>query len=171
MRRHPSLQQAHDVPEATKRDLHIRTFSRSLPMALLRARESVMGRFRPMLRAHGLTEQKWRLLRALAAVDGKLRPMELSEMTCISRPSLSRLLKSLLALGLIQDSPHAHDQRSTEFELTPAGLALVEEVAPDSERIYAEIEQLVGQQETERIYALCDRITEQLGAGEVGEDE
>lgn len=156
---------------ATMPDHAMRTFARSLPMVLLRARESVMGRFRPMLRAHGLTEQKWRLLRALSAADGKLRPIELAEMTCISRPSLSRLLKSLQALGLIQDSPHAHDQRSTEFELTPAGHALVRKVAPHSERIYAEIEALVGRQQTEHIYRLCERVSAQLGAGEAAEDE
>ena len=63
-------------------------FSRSLPMALLRARESVMVRFRPMLRAHGLTEQQWRVLRAMAAVTHRLRPMELSQATYISMPSL-----------------------------------------------------------------------------------
>ncbi|MGM3243097.1 hypothetical protein ACS2VP_27140, partial [Bacillus cereus group sp. Bc237] len=52
----------------------LRAFSRSLPMALLRSRESVMVRFRPMLRAHGLTEQQWRVLRAMAAVTHRLRP-------------------------------------------------------------------------------------------------
>ncbi|MDP7101742.1 MAG: hypothetical protein QF503_11390, partial [Rhodospirillales bacterium] len=43
----------------------LRDFSRSLPMALLRAREAVMERFRPSLRTHGLTDQQWRVLRAL----------------------------------------------------------------------------------------------------------
>jgi hypothetical protein len=52
---------AHRVP--------MREFSRSLPMALLRAREAVMRQFRPSLRQHGLTEQQWRILRALAGVD------------------------------------------------------------------------------------------------------
>ena len=47
----------------------MREFSRSLPMSLLRAREAVMRQFRPSLRHHGLTEQQWRILRALAAVE------------------------------------------------------------------------------------------------------
>ena len=49
-----------------QRTLPMRTFSQSLPMALLRAREAVMRRFRPGLRCHGVTEQQWRVLRALA---------------------------------------------------------------------------------------------------------
>ncbi len=47
-------------------ELPMRAFSRSLPMELLRAREAVMKRFRPALRDHGVTEQQWRILRALA---------------------------------------------------------------------------------------------------------
>jgi hypothetical protein len=33
---------------------------RNLPLLLLQARESVIGRFRPVLNAHGVTEQQWR---------------------------------------------------------------------------------------------------------------
>lgn len=132
-------------------------------MALLRARESVMARFRPMLRMHGLTEQKWRVLRALAASGSKLRPIELSQMTCISMPSLSRLLKSLQALQLIENSPHASDLRSMELSLTASGRSLVRKVAPHSEQIYAEITGLVGSKEIEAVYALCERVEERLG--------
>ena len=38
---------------------------RSLPMALLRARETVMARFRPMLAENDINEQQWRVLRVL----------------------------------------------------------------------------------------------------------
>ena len=38
-------------------------------MALLRAREAVMRGFRRQLRAHGLNEQEWRIMRALVEVD------------------------------------------------------------------------------------------------------
>ncbi len=50
---------------ARARRAPMREFSRSLPMSLLRAREAVMRQFRPSLRNHGLTEQQWRILRAL----------------------------------------------------------------------------------------------------------
>ena len=56
--------------------LPMRPFSASLPMALLLARESTMRRFRPLLAEHGLTEQQWRVLRALASAD---EPIEVSE--------------------------------------------------------------------------------------------
>jgi hypothetical protein len=38
---------------------------RNLPLLLLQARERVIARFRPILNAHGITEQQWRIVRAL----------------------------------------------------------------------------------------------------------
>ena len=93
----------HETPNAIE---PMRSFARSLPMALLKARESVMVRFRPSLRAHGLTEQQWRVIRAMSAADHRLRPMELSQMTFISMPSLSRLLKTLEGRDLIRRGRH-----------------------------------------------------------------
>ena len=49
----PSAAARADVSDASQ--MPIRGFSRSLPMALLRAREAVMRHFRVPLRAHGLT--------------------------------------------------------------------------------------------------------------------
>ncbi|MBT7906778.1 MAG: MarR family transcriptional regulator, partial [Marinovum sp.] len=40
--------------------------SRSLPIALIRAREGVMLPIRQMLSETGITEQQWRVLRVLA---------------------------------------------------------------------------------------------------------
>ena len=54
---------------AQKKASHLRDFEQSLPMELLKAREAAMARFRPMLRSHGLTEQQWRVLRALDHAD------------------------------------------------------------------------------------------------------
>jgi len=56
---------------------------RSLPIALLRAREAVMARFRPMLAEHDVTEQQWRAIRILGEA-GPLDRAELSERCCIS---------------------------------------------------------------------------------------
>lgn len=149
----------------------MRDFSRSLPMALLRARESVMVRFRPMLRAHGLTEQQWRVLRAMASAGHKLRPMDLSQATYISMPSLSRLLKTLEGRQLIERSRHASDLRGAEFELTAACHAIVAEIAPHSVRVYDEIEQLVGHAEIEQLYALLDRVVQRLGVADSSDTE
>jgi len=83
------------------RGVPMREFSRSLPMSLLRAREAVMRQFRPSLRNHGLTEQQWRILRALTAVD-TIEVTELARVAFLLGPSLSRILRDLEARDLIE---------------------------------------------------------------------
>src|SRR3954467_14591331 len=77
--------------EPAVRQVPMRDFSRSLPMSLLRAREAVMRQFRPSLREHGLTEQQWRILRALAAIDS-IEVTELARTAFVLGPSLSHIL-------------------------------------------------------------------------------
>jgi homoprotocatechuate degradation regulator HpaR len=90
-------------PEGTAeaRRAPMREFSRSLPMSLLRAREAVMRQFRPSLRNHGLTEQQWRILRALTAVE-TIEVTELARVAFLLGPSLSRILRDLEARDLIE---------------------------------------------------------------------
>ena len=47
----------------------MRPLGQSLPLRLLMAREAVMERFRPHLNGAGITEQQWRVLRALCEVE------------------------------------------------------------------------------------------------------
>ena len=91
----------------------IRPFEQSLPMALLRAREAAMRRFRPLLAAHALTEQQWRVLRALTATDKAVEPTVLAELTFLLAPSLSRILSNLEGRGLIggRSPPTISDDR------------------------------------------------------------
>ena len=157
-----------DSPES------LRAFSRSLPMALLTAREAVMARFRPMLRRHGLTEQQWRVLRALNASDGPLRVQEIGDATFVSLPSLSRLLKTLEARGVVRRAVHADDLRAAQVTLSRTGRALVARIAPESEAGYADITAAIGQADLERLYGLLDTVRERLivvAADDGDEDE
>ena len=125
------------------RNLPMREFSRSLPMALLRAREAVMRQFRPSLRNHGLTEQQWRILRALTAVD-TIEVTELARVAFLLGPSLSRILRDLEARDLIERRAAEADLRRGVVSISPKGLKLIEAVAPTSEAIYAEITSRYG---------------------------
>jgi homoprotocatechuate degradation regulator HpaR len=130
----------------TQPDKHrvpMREFSRSLPMALLRAREAVMRQFRPSLRHHGLTEQQWRILRALAAVDA-IEVTELAHVAFLLGPSLSRILRDLEARHLIERKVAKTDLRRAVVSISAKGLKLIEAVAPSSEAIYAAITRRYG---------------------------
>lgn len=139
----------------------LRAFSQSLPMALLRARESVMRGFRPGLRDHGVTEQQWRVLRALAAHPG-LELSELAAATCLRPPSLSRILPDLEARGLIARRAVASDMRRTVASATRAGLDLIARHAPQSEAIYSEIAERFGPERLEQLYGLLGALEQAL---------
>ena len=121
----------------------MREFSRSLPMSLLRARDAVMRQFRPSLRNHGLTEQQWRILRALTAVEA-IEVTELARMAFLLGPSLSRILRDLEARQLVERKTAVVDQRRAVVSISAKGLKLIEAVAPTSEAIYAEITRRFG---------------------------
>ena len=121
----------------------MRDFSRSLPMSLLRAREAVMRHFRASLRSHGLTEQQWRILRALASVD-TIEVTELARVAFLLGPSLSRILRDLEARQLIERRIAKADQRRGLVSISATGVRLMETVAPSSEAIYAAISRRYG---------------------------
>src|SRR5476649_1817346 len=128
---------------ARVRRVPMRDFTRSLPMSLLRAREAVMRQFRPSLRSHGLTEQQWRILRALAAVDD-IEITELARVAFLLGPSLSRILRDLEASHLIERKLAKADLRRGVVSISAKGLKLIEAVAPSSEAIYATMTRLYG---------------------------
>lgn len=113
-------------------------------MALLRARETTMRLFRPLLADHDLTEQQWRVLRALAAAEDRLSVGELAEYTSLLGPSLSRILSNLENRDLIKRQLVEHDQRRALIALSEPGRALVRRIAPQSEALYEHIEQRFG---------------------------
>ncbi|MDH3755057.1 MAG: homoprotocatechuate degradation operon regulator HpaR [Acidimicrobiia bacterium] len=122
----------------------MRPFTESLPMALLQAREATMRRFRPLLTDHDLTEQQWRVLRALAAVDEPTAVGELADHTFLLAPSLSRILTNLEGRNLVERRAVAHDQRRATIALTATGRAVVRRIAPSSETVYNQIEAEYG---------------------------
>jgi len=153
---------------AASADAPLRDFSRSLPMLLLRCHQAVMAQFRPVLRTHRVTEQQWRVLRALASVE-EARITRLAQLTLISKPSLSRLLPALEARRLIRRGPAADDLRGASVRIAPAGLALIRTVGPHSERRYADIAGRIGPQAMQTLYELLPRVAGLLehGAAEV----
>jgi homoprotocatechuate degradation regulator HpaR len=152
----PTLQDKADVCRVPMRD-----FSRSLPMALLRARESVMRHFRPSLRAHGLTEQQWRILRALASA-GDIEVTELARLAYLLGPSLSRILRDLETRRLIRRRVVKADLRRSMVSITASGMRLIQAVAPSSEAIYAEITGRYGAGRLADLEAMLHRLEASL---------
>ena len=148
--------------QGPERRVPMRDFSRSLPMSLLRAREAVMRQFRPSLRNHGLTEQQWRILRALAAIDS-IEVTELARTAFLLGPSLSRILRDLDARQLIARRIDPADQRRGVVSISARGLKLMAAVAPTSEAIYAAITKRYGARKLAELQEMLGALEESLG--------
>ncbi len=131
----------------------MRSFEQSLPMALLQAREMAMQLFRPLLADHDLTEQQWRVLRALSAEPEPVEVAPLAERTSLLAPSLTRILTNLEGRGLIEREAVVHDQRRATISLSLAGAELVRLIAPRSEATYNEIEAAFGRRRLAHLLA------------------
>ena len=146
-----------------KKSARLRDFEHSLPMELLKAREAAMARFRPMLRDHGLTEQQWRVIRALADYDS-IDASELARRSFLLAPSLTRILQHLESEKLVKRSSDVNDQRRSVLMLTAKGRKLFSEVAPDSAALYDDIEGEFGAEKMALLYELLERFHETLNA-------
>lgn len=151
------------------RQVPMRDFSRSLPMSLLRAREAVMRQFRPSLREHGLTEQQWRILRALASIEAA-EVTELARTAFLLGPSLSRILRDLEARNLIERRTAKADQRRSMVSISKEGVKLMASVAPTSEAIYAEITRRFGARKLAELQEMLGELEQSLaGLGSADE--
>jgi homoprotocatechuate degradation regulator HpaR len=148
-----------------------RPFNQSLPMMLMKAREGVMRRFRPHLRSHGLTDQQWRILRALAEED-RIELLELSHRCLIQPPSLSRTVPALTERGLVQREDHPSDRRRALISLTDEGRELFQVMSEESARIYAQLtEDIGGPEKLAEIYELLKDLIDEVENSADGPDE
>ncbi len=129
---------------------------KSLPIMLLRAREAVMKRFRPLLKSHGISEQQWRVLRVLNEL-GPQEPAQLAERCVILAPSLTRILRALELQNYISRDAHNNDGRKMVVTISAGGKKLIGKITPPSVEIYAGIEDQFG---PERLHNLMAALRE-----------
>nr|WP_180883004.1 homoprotocatechuate degradation operon regulator HpaR [Mesorhizobium loti] len=126
-------------------------------MTLLRAREVIMAHFRPMLARHDITEQQWRVLRVLAET-GPLEATELANRASILPPSLTRIIKALEERQLITRNRVKDDGRRALLAITPSGVTLIEDLAPERIAIYEAIEGRYGAEQYEQLLDMLESL-------------
>ena len=136
---------------------------RNLPLLLLQAREGVMARFRPILNAHGITEQQWRIVRGLLE-QGPMEPRQIGRVCHISSPSLAGVLARMDDLGLVQRERMPQDQRRVLVQLTARSRTLAAAMAPQIEAAYAAIESHIGAHFIGDFYRTLDELIALLGS-------
>ena len=133
---------------------------RNLPLLLLKAREAVMQHRRPTLRAHGLSDQQWRVLRVLAepAHAGGLDTGRLAREAHLLGPSLTGMLARMESAGLVQRAKSPEDARRSVVSTTSDGLALAASLRADIEAQYQDLEAHMSQPKLAQLYKLLDEL-------------
>jgi homoprotocatechuate degradation regulator HpaR len=132
---------------------------RNLPRLLLQAREAVMAHARPSLRAQGLSDQQWRVLRVLGE-RGTVEIGTVAREAFILGPSLTGVLTRMERDGLIQRARDPADQRRTVVQATAKGRKLVDQLSGAIEAHYTAIEVSLGKQKLAQLYELLDHLIE-----------
>lgn len=142
-------------------------YERSLTVALLRAREVTMRRFKRFADGENMTLPQWRVIRALA--DGEpLDAGTLCQRCVILPPSLTRILRALAERGLIAQVASTDARRHT-VTLTPKGTALYQRLVVRSEGLRHDLDAAFG---AERMQVLLDMLNDlRIVAENLPEDE
>ncbi|WP_300069570.1 homoprotocatechuate degradation operon regulator HpaR [uncultured Ruegeria sp.] len=128
---------------------------RSLPIALIRAREGVMAPIREMLAEMGITEQQWRVLRVLTEY-GRLDAKTLADRSSLLFPSLTRIAATLRDKGLITQTRDDADRRRQFIEITPEGQKIIDDRATQAAQIVDGFKSALG---AENYETLLDLLT------------
>lgn len=116
-----------------------------------------MSRFRPILSEFGLTEQQWRILRALSET-GPLEPGQIAQTCCVLSPSLTGILSRMEAQDLVTRSQSAADQRRQSVALTARSEAMVKRMTPLIAAQYRALESQWGAETVAQLYATLDDV-------------
>ena len=133
------------------------TIKRSLPIALIRAREVIMSPIRAMLSEVGITEQQWRVLRVLSE-NGAMGTKTLAQQSSLLLPSLTRIATTMVKKGLITQIRDKQDKRRQIIDITPLGLQLIEDRSEQAAKIVAGFRADLGDDDYELLLDLLNKL-------------
>ncbi len=131
--------------------------NRSLPIALIRAREGIMSPIREMLSVTGITEQQWRVLRVLEEF-GRMDTKTLADRSSLLLPSLTRIVATMREKGLVTQTRDDKDRRRQFIEITNAGQAIIDDHSLQAADIVAFFKKKLGQDDYETLLDLLIRL-------------
>jgi homoprotocatechuate degradation regulator HpaR len=134
-------------------------FLDSLPMILSRSLDQVMPSYRRLFQANDLTDQQWRVLRALWEKQ-HLTSAQISQITLLPPPSLVGILDRLEKKNLIGRLRSTKDRRHVHIIPTKKGRALMEHMIPMVERIHDDFMQRVTESEWAEFNRILDKLSD-----------
>ena len=134
-------------------------FLDSLPMILSRTLDGVMPVYRALFQEHAITDQQWRVMRALWE-QKHLTSKQISEITLLPSPSLVGILDRLEKKGFVGRLRSIEDRRLVYIVPTQAGRKLQELMLPKIEQIPDRFMHHVPPDEWGELNRILDKLNE-----------
>lgn len=145
------------MTDDTKPATPLRHTNRSLPIALLRARETVMGPVREMLADTPVNEQKWRVLRVLEE-GGAQDQNTIAQKACLLLPSLTRILRAMEAEQLVSRAEDPSDRRRSIVQIEQAGRDILQERGAQAAALVTRLRAKYGDEKFEQLLDLLEDL-------------
>lgn len=120
-----------------------------------------MAHMRPILRAHGVTEQQWRVLRALD-VRLPLDKTTLCDRATLLMPSLLRILKDIQDAGWVRLVHSSANARLAGVVLTSKGKDFVDKVSRKLAAKGVRLKRAIGEEDASRLLDLLVAVEVRL---------
>lgn len=130
---------------------------RFLPIALLRARETVMLPIREMLSRSNISEQKWRVLRVVSE-SGPMDQSLIAKRACLLLPSLTRIIKAMEQDALLVRAPGADDKRKSMVTITQKGQGIIDTHAAESNALFQKLQKDFGREDMRTLLNLLEKL-------------
>ena len=141
-------------------------FLDSLPMILSRSLAGIMPVYRTLFQEHAITDQQWRVMRALWE-QKHLTSKQISEITLLPSPSLVGILDRLEKKGFIGRLRSVEDRRLVYIVPTLAGRELQELMLPKIEQIHDLFMKKVTPEEWGELNRILDKLNEYKTTSEI----
>ena len=141
-------------------------FLDSLPMILSRSIDGIMPVYRTLFQEHAITDQQWRVMRALWE-QKHLTSKQISEITLLPSPSLVGILDRLEKKRFIGRLRSVKDRRLVYIVPTQAGRELQELMLPKIEEIHDSFTRKVTPEEWGELNRILDKLNEYKTTSEI----
>lgn len=118
---------------------------------------------------YGIGVAEWRVVAHLSQEDA-VSVREICRRVDLDKPKVSRAASRLEAAGYVEKRVNPNDRRLVELSLTPAGRAMIEDLAPIARSFEAELEAALGEA-APAFREAVRRLNATLAAGEGGGPE
>jgi DNA-binding MarR family transcriptional regulator len=133
-----------------------------LPYLINRVGAALVARFsEDALAGTRLSIATWRVL-AVLSNNGRLRQIDIAEITNIEVSTLSRLITRLVHMGLVSRTRSAMSNREVVVELTPKATALVAQLIPIADELQRTATQGLSKQDLIAVKRALRRMHENL---------